>query len=73
MPNTSTPLTIGLSTSALFDLREEHAVFERDGVHAYAALQLAREKKVIATGTAFEVVKRLLSLNQPDVPLCRSA
>lgn len=59
-----TPLRIGISTRALFDLEEEHLVFEEEGVQAYAALQLEREKQIIAKGSGFEVVERLLKLNE---------
>jgi len=58
------PLRIGISTRALFKLEEEHKVFESQGVQAYAELQLAREKDVLEKGTAFEVVERLLRLNE---------
>ncbi|MDW9547923.1 5'-nucleotidase [Sinorhizobium meliloti] len=57
------PLRIGVSTRALFDLEEEHAVFVRDGVWAYADLQLKREGLPINKGTGFDVVERLLRLN----------
>ncbi|NFV81410.1 5'-nucleotidase [Magnetospirillum aberrantis] len=59
----SLPLLVGVSTRALFDLEEEHRIFEREGVVAYAALQLEREKVVLRPGAAFDVVHRLLSLN----------
>src|SRR5215469_6259720 len=62
----ATPLRIGISTRALFNLEEEHSVFVNKGVQAYAELQLARENIVIGKGTGFEVVKRLLRLNEPD-------
>ncbi len=62
-PTASLPLVVGVSTRAMFDLEEENAVFERDGVDAYVALQRAREKTPLQPGSAFEVVKRLLALN----------
>jgi 5'-nucleotidase len=62
----SEPLRIGISTRALFDLEEEHSVFLRDGVHAYAILQLERENTLIGKGSGFEVVDRLLKLNEPN-------
>lgn len=62
------PLRIGVSTRALFDLEEEHAVFEREGVGAYAALQLEREDVLIKRGCGFEVIDRLLKLNPSDEP-----
>ncbi|MGZ2455644.1 5'-nucleotidase [Rhizobium anhuiense] len=59
------PLRIGISTRALFDLEEEHQVFVRDGVRAYADLQLKREGLMVNKGTGFEVIERLLRLNVP--------
>ncbi len=57
------PLTIGVSTRAMFDLTEEHEVFEREGVKAYAAMQRQREHEPLKPGAAFEVTRRLLNLN----------
>jgi 5'-nucleotidase len=57
------PLVVGVSTRALFDLREEHAVFETKGVDAYARLQREREDEILAPGAGFDVVRRLLALN----------
>lgn len=62
----STPLRIGISTRALFNLEEEHEVFVSQGVQAYSALQLSRESTLIERGTGFEVVERLLALNVPN-------
>lgn len=59
------PLRIGISTRALFDLEVEHRVFEDHGVKAYAAMQLDREDVILGKGTGFEVVERLLALNDP--------
>jgi 5'-nucleotidase len=58
------PLRIGISTRALFNLEEEHRVFEEEGVHAYAKMQLDREDTIIGKGAGFEVVERLLALNE---------
>ena len=41
-------------------------MFVNQGVRAYAELQLARENTLIGKGTGFEVVERLLRLNEPD-------
>jgi len=62
----SAPLRIGISTRALFDLEEEHSVFVNQGVQAYAKLQLEREDALIGRGTGFEVVERLLKLNEGE-------
>lgn len=58
------PLMVGVSTRALFDLEEEHRIFRDEGVEAYADYQRQREKDCLRPGAAFEVVKRLLSLNE---------
>lgn len=68
MPEIESPLVVAVSTRALFDLVEEHKVFETEGVAAYAALQLERENTLLNQGTAFEVVRRLLNLNPPEGP-----
>jgi 5'-nucleotidase len=57
------PIVIGVSTRALFDLEEEHSVFKNDGVAAYTKLQRERERDLLKEGTAFEVIRRLLALN----------
>jgi 5'-nucleotidase len=57
------PLIVGVSTRAMFDLEEEHAIFERQGVQAYIELQRARENEPLKPGPAFEVTRRLLALN----------
>ena len=48
-----TPLRIGISTRALFDLEEEHQVFVDEGVAAYVNLQREREGVVIEKGSGF--------------------
>lgn len=62
------PLIVGISTRALFNLEEEHKIFEVDGVERYADFQREREKVPLAPGTAFEVVRRLLRLNEHAGP-----
>jgi 5'-nucleotidase len=62
------PLRIGISTRALFDLEAEHRVFEEQGVQAYVKMQLDRENTLIGKGTGFDVVERLLALNEAGMP-----
>ena len=38
---------IGISSLALFDLEEENAIFESQGVEAYVDYQIAHEKEVL--------------------------
>lgn len=62
------PLVIGISTRSMFDLEEEHEVFVKQGVEAYARLQRERENEPLKPGSAFEVSRRLLALNEPGEP-----
>jgi len=62
------PLVIGVTTRAMFDLDEEHSVFQEQGVQAYAKLQRERENDPLKPGSAFEVTRRLLALNPKDAP-----
>ena len=59
-------LVIAISSRALFDLAESHAVFEADGVAAYYDYQTSREENPLAPGIAFNMVRKLLALNQLD-------
>lgn len=56
-------LTIGIASSALFDLEESDQVFREQGEEAYARYQLENEEKVLAPGIALPFIRRLLSLN----------
>jgi 5'-nucleotidase len=66
--NTPRLLTVAVTSRALFDLEEGHALFERDGLEAYAAYQREHEDDVLKPGVAFPVVRKLLALNEgaPD-------
>ncbi len=67
----SSCLVIGISSRALFDLEEENAVYETEGVEAYRQLQLAREDLILRPGPGFPLAKALLKLNSlnPQQPL----
>ena len=66
MSNSDTPvrLVVAISSRALFDLTESHAVFEQEGVDAYCQYQIAHEDDVLAPGVAFPLAKKLLALNE---------
>lgn len=57
-------LVVALSARALFDLEAGHALFERDGVAAYASYQRQRENEMLEPGIAFPLVRKLLALNR---------
>ncbi len=56
-------LVVGISSRALFDLEEENALFEKDGVDAFIDHQLAHIDEPPCPGTGFRLVQNLLSLN----------
>jgi 5'-nucleotidase len=57
-------LAIAVSSSALFDLSESHAVFEKFGPKAYKEFQEKNLNKVLGKGVAFPFIKRFLQINQ---------
>jgi 5'-nucleotidase len=71
MPQSTTlptdPLIVAISSRALFDLEDSHALFESQGLEAYAAFQRAHEDDLLAPGIAFPLVRKLLALNR-DAP-----
>ncbi|MBT8046965.1 MAG: 5'-nucleotidase [Xanthomonadales bacterium] len=60
-------LVIGISSRALFDLGQSHAVFESSGLQAYSEYQMEREDRFLKPGVAFPLAKKLLALNEDDV------
>ncbi len=57
-------LVVAVSSRALFDLDESHNIFEKDGVEAYCRYQVAREDAPLEPGVAFNLVRKLLALNE---------
>ncbi|CAG36083.1 related to 5'-nucleotidase [Desulfotalea psychrophila LSv54] len=56
-------LVIGISSRALFDLEEENALFEEEGIDAYRAYQRQHEDLVLGRGTAYYMIEELLKIN----------
>ena len=48
--NTPRLLTVAVTSRALFDLEESHALYEREGVQAYSDYQRTHEDDVLAPG-----------------------
>ncbi len=67
-PNPPDPLIVAISSRALFDLETSHALFEREGLDAYAAFQREHEDELLAPGIAFPLVRKLLALNDSAPP-----
>ncbi|GAB4392542.1 MAG: 5'-nucleotidase [Gammaproteobacteria bacterium] len=59
-------LIVAISSRALFNLDESNAVFENEGVTAYAKYQIAHENDVLEPGVAFPLVHKLLALHNPQ-------
>lgn len=57
-------LIIGISSRALFDLSESNQVFEEQGIQAYRDYQLAHENDLLKPGSGFNLVNKLLNINQ---------
>jgi 5'-nucleotidase len=57
-------LVIAISSRALFDLDASHAIYEKEGLAAYAAHQVANEDNPLQPGDAFPLVKKLLGINE---------
>ncbi|SDK61270.1 5'-nucleotidase [Methylophilus rhizosphaerae] len=57
------PLVVAISSRALFDLTDSHNVYEEQGVEAYHQYQIANEETPLAPGIAYNLVKKLLNLN----------
>lgn len=58
------PLVIGISSRALFNLEQENKIFEEQGVAAYEEYQVKHEKEILQKGSAFQLVKAFLNLNE---------
>ena len=57
-------LIVAISSRALFDLSESHAVYEAGGVEAYQQHQVQHENDLLMPGVAFELTRKLLRLNE---------
>ncbi|MEL7834853.1 5'-nucleotidase [Fodinibius sp. Rm-B-1B1-1] len=56
-------LVVGISSSALFDLKKEDKIFRRDGLEAYKKFQIQNRETILEKGLAFPFVKRFLNIN----------
>lgn len=58
------PLTVAISSRALFDLRESNGVYEEEGLEAYRRYQIDKEDQPLDPGEGFLLVKKLLNINK---------
>ncbi len=59
-----TPLTVAISSRALFDLGESNEIYDNAGLEAYRLYQIAHEDDPLEPGEAFHFVKKLLNINK---------
>mgnify|MGYP000776519874 FL=1 len=63
----STPIeqqiVIAVSSRALFNLENEHSIFEEQGVEAYRDWQVRHADEPLEPGTAFPFIRKLLRIN----------
>ena len=57
-------LVIAISSTALFDMRESHSIFENQGVAAYSVYQREHEDDILEPGEAFPLAAKLLRINE---------
>ena len=70
MDTATKPLVVAISSRALFDLDESHRIYEEQGTEAYCRFQIENEDVPLEPGGAFNLVKKLLALNDnnPKTP-----
>ncbi len=64
MPQSSPKLVIAISSTALFDMRESHDIYEKQGIEAYADYQRQHEDDILDPGEAFPLASKLLRINE---------
>lgn len=57
-------MVIGVSSRALFDLRLENDIFEKQGVEAYCRYQIEHENEILKKGPGFALIEALLGINR---------
>ncbi len=57
------PFVVAISSRALFDLHDSHRLFEEQGLDKYSQFQIEQEDQLLQPGVAFNLVKKLLRLN----------
>jgi len=63
MSETLKPLTVAISSTALFDLTESNNIYVEQGLEAYRRYQIAHEDSVLERGDGFDLVEKLLNIN----------
>ena len=61
---TDKPLTVAISSTALFDLSASNEIYEHEGLAAYRRYQIEHEDVVLDPGEGFQLVEKLLDINK---------
>ena len=64
MSAASHPLTVAISSTALFDLSASNDLYLREGLEAYRQYQIHNEDVVLEPGDGFSLVEKLLNINK---------
>ena len=60
----SKSLVIGISSSALFDMREADEIYRQQGLDKYSEYQIQQADAPLNPGTGFPLVRAVLNLNE---------
>jgi 5'-nucleotidase len=58
------PLTVAISSTALFDLSASNELYLKQGLEAYRRYQIAEEDTILERGDGFQLVEKLLNINK---------
>jgi 5'-nucleotidase len=58
------PLTVAISSTALFDLSESNSLYVNEGLEAYRRYQISHEDVILNPGDGFYLVEKLLNINK---------
>lgn len=58
------PLTVAISSTALFDLTESNDLYKSQGLEAYRRYQILHEDVMLEPGEGFYLVEKLLNINK---------
>ena len=58
------PLTVGISSTALFDLSISNELYQQRGLEAYRHYQISQEEVPLEPGDGFYLVEKLLNINK---------
>ena len=62
--NGNRPLTVGISSTALFDLSVSNEIYQQEGLEAYRRYQISKEDTPLEPGDGFYLVEKLLNINK---------